>query len=71
MFKSFMMDAMAKQMTRAGGIGLSGPVQQEMLTQRVARIQPMRHNDLAQRRQRGVSHGYAAAELWRKASDAR
>lgn len=31
MFKSFMMDAMAKQMAKAGGIGLSGPIQKEML----------------------------------------
>ncbi len=31
MFKSFMGEAMAKQMTKAGGIGLSGTVQREML----------------------------------------
>lgn len=31
MFKSFMMDAMSKQMTKAGGIGIAGPVQKEML----------------------------------------
>jgi len=31
MFKSFMTEAMAKQMTRAGGIGLSDTVSREML----------------------------------------
>jgi flagellar protein FlgJ len=31
MFKSFMMDAMSKQMSKAGGIGIAGPVQKEML----------------------------------------
>jgi flagellar protein FlgJ len=31
MFKSFMMDAMAKQMTRSGGVGLASSVQREML----------------------------------------
>ena len=31
MFKSFMMDAMSKQMTKAGGIGIAGVVQKEML----------------------------------------
>ena len=31
MFKSFMMDAFAKQMTKAGGIGLTAPIQREML----------------------------------------
>jgi flagellar protein FlgJ len=30
-FKSFMMDAFAKQMTKAGGIGLTAPIQREML----------------------------------------
>ncbi|MFM8820205.1 MAG: rod-binding protein [Phenylobacterium sp.] len=30
-FRSFLSDAMAKQITRSGGIGLSGPVQAEML----------------------------------------
>jgi Rod binding domain-containing protein len=30
-FKSFMMDAMAKQMTKAGGIGVAASVQKEML----------------------------------------
>jgi Rod binding domain-containing protein len=30
-FKSFMTDAMAKQMVRSGGIGLSAAVQKEML----------------------------------------
>jgi flagellar protein FlgJ len=31
MWKSFFTDAMAKQMTKAGGIGLSAPIQREML----------------------------------------
>ena len=31
MFKSFMMDAMARKMTNTGGVGLSAPVQREML----------------------------------------
>ena len=31
MFKSFMLDAFAKQMTRAGGVGLSASVEREML----------------------------------------
>ena len=31
MFKSFMMDAMAKQMTRGGGVGIASSVQREML----------------------------------------
>ena len=31
MFKSFMMDAMAKQMTKGKGLGIAGPVQKEML----------------------------------------
>lgn len=31
MFKSFLMDAMGKQMTRAGGVGLASQVQREML----------------------------------------
>jgi Rod binding domain-containing protein len=31
MFKSFMMDAFSKQMSKAGGIGIAGPVQKEML----------------------------------------
>ena len=31
MFKSFMTDAMAKQMTRSGGVGLSDTVAKEML----------------------------------------
>ena len=31
MFKSFMMDAMSKQVSKAGGIGIAGPVQKEML----------------------------------------
>lgn len=31
MFRSFLMDAMADQMTRSGGIGLSDSVQREML----------------------------------------
>jgi Rod binding domain-containing protein len=30
-FKSFLMDAMAKQMTKAGGIGVAASVQKEML----------------------------------------
>jgi len=30
-FKSFLMDAMAKQMTKAGGIGVAAAVQREML----------------------------------------
>jgi len=30
-FKSFMSDAMAKQVAKAGGVGLSDPVAQEML----------------------------------------
>jgi len=30
-FKSFLMDAMAKQMTKAGGIGVAASVQREML----------------------------------------
>jgi len=30
-FKSFMSDAMAKQMAKSGGLGLSGAVQTEML----------------------------------------
>ena len=30
-FKSFLMDAMAKQMTKAGGIGITNSVQREML----------------------------------------
>jgi Rod binding domain-containing protein len=30
-FKSFMSDAMAKQVTKAGGVGLSDRVAQEML----------------------------------------
>ena len=31
MFKSFMMDAISRQMTRTGGVGLAAPVQREML----------------------------------------
>lgn len=31
MFKSFLMDAFSKQMTNAGGIGVSAAVQREML----------------------------------------
>lgn len=31
MFKSFMMDAFAKQITRSGGVGLADSVQREML----------------------------------------
>lgn len=31
MFKSFMMDAFSKQITRSGGVGLAAPVQREML----------------------------------------
>ncbi|HYE45391.1 MAG TPA: rod-binding protein [Caulobacter sp.] len=31
MFKSFFTDAVAKQVSRAGGIGLAGPVEREML----------------------------------------
>jgi flagellar protein FlgJ len=31
MFKSFFVDAVAKQVTRSGGIGLAGPVEREML----------------------------------------
>ena len=31
MFKSFMSEAMAKQMTKAGGVGLASSVQREML----------------------------------------
>lgn len=31
MFKSFLTDAMAKQMTKAGGVGLAQSVQREML----------------------------------------
>jgi flagellar protein FlgJ len=31
MFKSFMMDAFSKQMTRAGGVGIAASVQKEML----------------------------------------
>jgi flagellar protein FlgJ len=31
MFKSFMMDAMSKQMSKHGGIGIAAPVQKEML----------------------------------------
>lgn len=30
-FKSFMMDAIGKQMTKAGGVGISASVQREML----------------------------------------
>jgi flagellar protein FlgJ len=30
-FKSFLMDAMAKQMTKAGGVGVAASVQREML----------------------------------------
>ena len=30
-FKSFLMDAMAKQMTKAGGVGVTASVQREML----------------------------------------
>ena len=30
-FRSFLSDAMARQITRSGGIGLAGPVQAEML----------------------------------------
>ena len=30
-FKSFLMDAMAKQMTKAGGVGIATSVQREML----------------------------------------
>jgi len=31
MFRSFLMDAFSKQTTRAGGVGLAGSVQREML----------------------------------------
>lgn len=31
MFKSFFADAVAKQVSRSGGIGLAGPVEREML----------------------------------------
>ena len=31
MFKSFLTDAFAKEMTRSGGVGLAAPVQREML----------------------------------------
>jgi Rod binding domain-containing protein len=31
MFKSFMTDAIAKKVTRSGGVGLAAPVQREML----------------------------------------
>ena len=31
MFKSFLTDAMAKQMTKSGGIGVAAAVQREML----------------------------------------
>jgi flagellar protein FlgJ len=31
MFKSFMMDAFSKQISKAGGIGIAAPVQKEML----------------------------------------
>jgi len=31
MFKSFLMDAFSTQMSRAGGVGISGAVQREML----------------------------------------
>lgn len=30
-FRSFLSDAMARQITRSGGVGLAGPVQAEML----------------------------------------
>ncbi|AWM77657.1 rod-binding protein [Phenylobacterium parvum] len=30
-FRSFLSDAMARQITRSGGVGLTGPVQAEML----------------------------------------
>ena len=30
-FKSFLMDAFAKQMTKAGGVGITASVQREML----------------------------------------